>query len=511
MFHLALRIVFVVLLAVSPASSALATDLLDNGMTNTVNSASTDLAVTDGATATVLDVVDGAEIAEIPDPEENSGRSVGVSGTSILNLAGGQLVGSLSLGDSAIANISGGIIGNDLSAEGDGVSIAMSGGLIDDDVFLGGGTFTMSGGEVGDQFFATGTSKVILTDIAGPINDDLFIQDMASLEMAGSSLGDELFVQGNATATITGGYIDDDLNANDDAMITVAFVEIDDSVDAAGNGIIEFQNGIVHGGFEAADNSTINVTKGTFESIFSDGEVAVAVGGSLSIEGGTFGTPGVNDGGFVGSTLGGTVNFVGGEIAGLADGTAPTALVNATLNGITNLSGITFDELILEAGNSGILNVDEVTASSIEVKSIAAGSVQISSGQSAELSITSEIQGAVTLTGGEFGDIEATLDTESVLTIVGGSFTVNGVALEDVDATFGDADAFIEDTGELRLVAGTISGTLADGHAFDLAFTRSFAGGNASQIFLQTVPEPSSLALGMVSLLGLFGIRRSRN
>lgn len=491
--------------------TGLGTDVLDNGAENTVSAESVDLEVRDGGGPTTLNIVDGAVIAAVPEedpPLTNEGRSVGVFGSSILNLLGGQTAGSVQLSDNAVATLSGGMIGNDLSL-GQSSSATLTGtARIDDDTFVAdNAVFTMNGGEVNDQFLVDGSAHLTLTATAGPINDDLFIRGNARLDMAGGTLGDELFVQNNAVATITGGYIDDDLNANQDAVITVSGLEIDDSVDTSDNGVVHFNSGTVNGGFEAVGNSTINVAGGTFENIFSDGEVVLAGGGTINITGGTFGTAGATAEGGVSSSLGGTLNWTGGEIAGVDDGMAPTATVGAVLNGVTNVSNIQFGPLVLDAANNGTVNASDFTAQELTVTSIAGGSVELSGGEATAVTIASELGGTVRLSGGTFGAMTATLESESVLTIVGDGFLVNGIPVAELDETLNDPDAFIEETGELRLVAGEIEGTLLDGSPFGMTFSRAFAPAPGARLFL--VPEPRSLTL-MSCLLMVFLARARR-
>ena len=471
-------------------------------LAQTIDSASD--AVSIGPDAGTLSIVEGAMIGENAD-----GLSIIATGSGVVNMTGGEAAGTAAISAGATATLSGGLIGNDLTLDGGTVTLSGT-GRIEDDVRVSMGTFTLTGGGVvNDQFFATGSSSITLSDTAGPINDDLFIQETAKLSMAGAELGDELFVQNNATATISGGYIDDDLNANDDAVINVSFVEVDDSVDTSGNGVVNFADGIVNGGFEAGGNSTINISAGQFENILSDGEVILASGGTINISGGTFGTAGVDEGGPIGSSLGGTLNFSGGSVAGLAEGTAPTATFNAVLNGKTNVSAGQFDALVLEGGNSGVLNADNYSASSVSVNSIAAAEVNVLGGSADELEILAELGGFVRLEGGEFGSISAELNTEGVLTIVGTDFAFAGTPVEELDALLNDPGAFIEETGELRLIAGELTGTLADGNDFTLSFSREFIPLPGARVFL-VIPEPSTSLLLIAGLGMVLPVRHRR-
>lgn len=491
------------------SSAALATNLFDNGAANTLNTASEDVSVADstGGMPTTLTIADGAVIATVPDED----LSILVSGSSILNFEGGEAAGTLTANDSAVVTVSGGQIGEDLEVNG-GVFTLSGTGRVDDDVRFAGGTFTMNdGGEVNDQFFVTGSANLTLGATAGPINDDLFIRDTANLNMAGATLGDELFVQGDATANITGGYVDDDLNANDNAVINVSFLEVDDSVDASGNGLVNFSAGIVNGGFEAVGSSIINVSGGTFENILSDGEVVLAGGGTINISGGTFGTAGVDDGGAIGSSLGGTLNLTGATVAGVAEGTAPTATINAVLNGETNVSNVAFGDLVLEAANSGTLTADDFTANGVAANALSGGVVIIEGGDADSLTIATDLGGDVLLTGGSFDEISAGLvGAGSSLTIIGDEFTYNGTPIADVDALLGDSGAFIEETGELRTVSGTIAGVLADGSDFSISFNREFVPVPGAQVFLQAVPEPNGQLLLVMASLALLAVRRRK-
>jgi hypothetical protein len=494
-----------------------ATTIINDGQETTINAAVEDIEVRDGpgpaVDATTVNLVDGAVIAAVPEQDPalpNEGRSIGLFENSILNMSGGQAEGSLEVADQAVANISGGTIGNDVSLTGDARLELSGAGMIDDDVNVAGNaTWVMSGGEVGDQFFVDGSATVTLTPTAGPINDDLFIRENARLEMNGSSLGDELFVQGNATAVITGGVIDDDLNANDDAVITVSSVQLEDSIDTSDNGVVNFNGGVVNGGLEAVDSSVINVAGGTFENIFSDGEVALAAGGTINITGGTFGTAGASDDeAIVGSSLSGTLTFENAIIAGVADRTAPTATVSAALNGLTTLANVDFGDLNLQARNGGRVTATSFNAASLGVTTLGGGTVEIDGGSAEELSVSAELSGEVQLSGGDFGDISVELLSDSMMTIAGTSFTYNGIPVEDLNDVL-DPDAFNEETGELRPIAGDVAGLLLDGSPFSLTYSRQFGNiGGTGQARLFLIPEPTSATAALLAALGLIALVR---
>lgn len=485
-------------------------NVFENGAENTLDTASEDVVVRDGATPTTLNVVEGALISPVPaqdPPLPEEGRAIGLFGSSVLNFSAGEAAGTLQINDTAVANISGGAIGEDL--EQNGGTVSFSGGTVADDVFVNAGTFNLSGGEIGDQFFVDGTATLNIADTAGPVNDDLFIRGDAVLTMAGAQLGDELFVQNNAMATITGGYIDDDLNANDAARITVDFVEIDDSVDTSETGFVRFNDGIVNGGFEAAGDSVIEIAGGTFENVATGGEVVLAAGGTINITGGTFGSGGDADGS-IGASLGGVLNFSGGQASGLADGVASETTLGAVLGSTVNLSGGEFDVLALEAGNAGLVVAGGFTASAVSVSTQSEGLVQLVDGVAEGLTVTADLEGIVELSGGSFSDISVSLDGASQMTILGSDFAVNGFSLDELDGALNDENAYNEQTGALGLVAGEITGVLKDGSPFTLQFTRSFLPLDAAST-IRVIPEPSSsMLLALPLMFSLALIRRRR-
>ncbi|QDS96933.1 hypothetical protein HG15A2_01920 [Adhaeretor mobilis] len=458
MVSIALNLAFV--------SDAQATVMINNGGLNNISTPSEDLDVSNGAgaTSTVLNIMDGADIGVNGD-----GRSVGLSEQSVLNFSGGIAQGGITMTGNSIANLTGSSdISGDISADGNSELQINSNASVGGEVFIeGNATASFLGGEV--EVFGIG---------------------------------------GAATATINGGSINDDLVAEGDAIVTVHDVFVNDDVDAGDSGVVHLMGGLFDEDVTAAGNSTINISGGDYVRIFSDGAALTAEQGTINVTGGIFGETGVDDGGLALATLGGTLNFDGAEIAGTTEDMAPTAAFSAALNGKVNLSNVDFGNLVVETSTNGTVNLGEITAKDISATVFGGGELNILSGEADSLSIFAELAGEINLRGGDFGDSLVTLESESILTVFGSDLTFNGTPVEDLNAVLG-AGAFDEATGKLGTIAGDLAGVLADGSAFSLSFSRSFIPPTASQVFLVQVPEPSTTVLLSCLLMGLAMKKRS--
>jgi hypothetical protein len=341
----------------------------------------------------------------------------------------------------------------------------------------------------------------------GVVGGELLVDGDGSVEFEGGEVN--VFVAaGNASALISGGSIGDALEVSENSQVNILDVDISDDVDAFHNALLNLQGGTFGEDVTASDMAALHITGGSFPAIFSDGAELTASQGTVSVTGGMFGEPGVSDGGRGVATLGGHLVFQGAEIAGANDGTAPIAEFSSVLNGLVEISEVRFGELLLEAANSGTINLQDVVADSIQISALAGGVTNILGGHAASVTAMAEIGGAVNLQGGSFEEFSVTLLSESILTITGHSFTFNGTPIDELDAVLGDPDAFIEETGELRVVAGDLAGILADGSTFGLQFSREFTPLPGARVFL--VPEPAGWSL-MVWMLGLAACRIVRS
>jgi hypothetical protein len=199
------------------------------------------------------------------------------------------------------------------------------------------------------------------------------------------------------------------------------------------------------------------------------------------------------------------VSFSGATVAGQMDGNAPPASFSGVLNGRVNLSNAQFGDLALEAGNGGRLDADNIGADNISVHTLGGGVVNIEGADAETLEIFAELGGFVNLKGGNFGEIDVTLETDSMMAIYGHSFTYLGTPVEMLPA-----DAFVEETGELRTIGGDLAGILRDGAPFSMTYSRQFFPLPGARVFLVQVPEPATVTLMLTLPAGLIGIRRSR-
>jgi hypothetical protein len=449
-----------VVLAAAPAvflfhaSPGRATTLtLADGGSTTIDAASPDVEVRDGpgVAPTTLNVVDGAVIGTSDIVED---QSVGVFEHSILQMSGGELEGNLNVMGESLATISGGAVAGETHVEG--------------------------------------AARLNLSDV-GTLEGDVAVEGAGRFVMTGGTIEGEIAFDDDAMGDFSGGTLEDTLAAEGNAVIDVHFVTTEDNVEAADDAVVNFFNGEVGGSVEAEGNAVINIHGGAFPAVFSDGEAVVATGAAIHITGGVFGEAGVNDGGFVRAGLNGLLNFTGAIIDGADNGTAPTAVISAALNGEVNVSGVDFSDLVLEGGNNGVVNVVDVTAGDVTVSTIAGGEVNILGGEFDVLKVLAELDSFVNIRGGDFLDADLDAQSRSVIRIRGSSFTVNGQPAE---------------FGNILQVAGLVEGTLADGSAFAATFRRQFNPvANAAQIVLVAVPEPCVAVLAVGAILGLAWLR----
>lgn len=387
--------------------------------------------------------------------------------TTTLNVLSGADIPGIKALETSVLNISGGTVQNNVSVE-DQATFQMTGGTVL-------GIVELSGNAQGQ--FQGGTVTVFGLD-------------------------------GQARATVDGGQIDDDMDALGTSELTVLNTFVNDDVDAGDQGVMHLRGGVFDEDVTASDAAIINISGGQFVRIFSREASLVANQGTVNVTGGTFGTSGRNEGGAVVATLGGVVNFANAQIAGLAESKSPTATLSAALNGVVNVNNVAFGQLALEAKNGGALTLHEFSAKEVSATVVAGGILNLLGGQGEELMISAELGSQVTLRGGDFDHFQSELQTGAEMRVYGTSFVVNGIPITELDQVLGDSNAFVEETGELRLVGGTIVGKYLDGTSFQLDFTRGFASQPPARIFL--VPEPVSGGLAAVGCLAWILIGRRR-
>jgi hypothetical protein len=230
----------------------------------------------------------------------------------------------------------------------------------------------------------------------------------------------------------------------------------------------------------ATDNAVVNVTGGTqSENVVSDGNSVVNLTNANVLDDlEAFGdsTTNVYSGNFDEDVEAGdaaVVNIYGGAFGtGFEDG----GQITSEGDSVINIFGGTFTGPFLAADE------DDPSETLYDVEALEGGSVHIHGGL---------------FQGGPDGMFEIFADFFSTITIYGLDFEVNG---------------FPAGPGPIPNAGGTISGTLADGTPFHVdSFTREFLPVNeAGQIILVNVPEPATLGLWLLGLVGIAAARRCR-
>jgi hypothetical protein len=442
----------------------LATIILNNGMINAINAASEDLEVSNGPG-------DSSTIANVM-----TGTDIGVNDDDF----------SIVLLQDSVLLFSGGVAEGDVSVEGNSVAFLL-------------GTAT-----VGGNLTLADDSELQFSDMA-LVEGDIELDDNAMADFSGGTVEGEVVVAGDATAIFTGGTFEDTIVGEDNAVIHFVMGTAEDNVEAADDAVIHISGGEVQGSVESVDDATVSITGGAFPAIFSDGEDLLAEGGTLHVTGGLIGEAGEDGGGSVIATINGRVTFTGVEIAGVADGTAPTASFSSRANSVLDLSNVAVGDLSLNATTSGTLNVDNVTADEVTASMLGGGTINLNSGEAASLDVVSEVGSNLNLRVGDFGDMTVALKSMSVLRVFGDSFTFLGIPVESLPA-----EGYDPLTGELFAIGGTLAGVLADGTSFSMTFSRQFSPPDqAAHIFL--VPELSTAVLGFLALASFLAGRPRRN
>lgn len=472
-------------------------DVYDSGLAEEIAIPSIDIQVRDsaGGDPTTVTLRTGAQIGFQLNPDgslfidpgtmqpvkSNSTQSVLVAGTSILVMLDGETADSVSATENSIVSLEGGVIGDDVSASDNaqvfilnsefddllmsGSSVVqMSGGSIDNPEVGGNSLFAFTGGEVDDLFGLENGIVVIAANAL--VGDDAFFNGNSRLIASGGEFSDELQFFDNSAGFFTGGYVDDDLVVADNAFVEIQDFTVGDTIEASGT-------------------STTTINGGSFGAIEASGNFVS--GPTVNLNGGTTES--------VSAFLGGTVNI---GAATLPDGTT----VSAALNGTVNLNGTMAEGLVVEASNNSRATIEDVAATDLSVSATSGGLVSVQGGMGDTIDMLGDLNGELFWSGGLFEFATARVQDRSTLTVSGGQFAYNGIPIADLNATLGDG-AYDPVTGELRTVAGILSGVLADGSPFSLNFSRQFAPvANQGRIFLASVPEPTSVVTTVLALAG---------
>jgi hypothetical protein len=443
---------------------ATATTILSNGMINDINGPSDDIALSNGPgdSSTIANVMAGADISANDDDL------------------------SIALLQNSVLLFSGGVAQGDVSVEGNSVAFLQ-------------GTAT-----IGGNLSIADNGELQFSD-ASLVEGDVELDDNATADFSGGTVVGEVVVAGDATAMFTGGTFEDTIVGEDNGVITIEFAIAEDNVEAADDAVIHILGGEVLGSVESVGSAVVNISGGAFPAIFSDGEELVAEGGTIHVTGGVFGEAGVDDGGSAIATVGASLRFQGAEIAGVEDGIAPLVSFSSRLNGVVEISDVAFGDLELEALNGGKISVDDFSAGSVSVTMFAGATVDVEGGEADSLDVFAELGSFINLRGGNFEDVDVTLETDSILTVYGNSFTYLGIPIELLPE-----DGFIEETGELRGVSGTLAGVLRDGSPFSLSFSRQISPLPGARVFLVQVPEPATASIGLLVATALIFGRLSR-
>lgn len=462
--------------------SAFGTTIFSDGMLNVITQPIDDIEVRDNVGGSPSLVVNnGSQVGYqlnldgtlFLDPvtnlpvSSNSSQSIAAFDTSIVAIAGGQTADSVVANDISRIAIFSGTIGDDIIANDDSSAsiaggtaddvlvrdnavVVMSAGSVDTVQTSGTATFRFTGGRLDDIENATGASRVFVSGSA-KIDDDAFFFGTSRLEATGGQFDDELQFFDNTTAYINGANVDDDLVVANNAVVDIDYITIADAIEASGDSTTNFHGGVI-GNLIVGDRAVVNMSGGRVKDV-----IQVGPGGTVIATGGEFGSQ-----------------------------------VTASLNARVELLGGTASSIDLSAQSGGSLLLDGLVADAINI-GVLAGVAEIAGGSAGSLDVFAELEGEVFISGGVFasGDLEAR--TGSVITIYGKEFSVLGMP-----APF----------GVIPFVAGNIVGTLADGSPIDVTFRRDFGLGNAAQIVLVNLPEPSAGLMAALAIPAVWSGRR---
>lgn len=498
---------------------AFAATILNDGSFHVVNSASDDLIVqNDGANATVLSVVPGADVAAFDDmddmvdlPEE--GRSIAVFDTSVLIFSGGVVQGRIETSGSSASVLVGTALANDDVIVSENATMQISSnaviggaldisgtaqvdfiaGEVDDLLIAGDASVDITAGFIDDDLIAEGNAVVTMAP-SGRVDDDAFFEGSSRLETTGGQFDDELQFYDTSTGYFNGGVVNDDLVVADDASVVIDNFQVDDTIEAEGSSTTII-NGGVFANVEAAGDSVVTINGGSFSP---EGGVTGAFGGLVTVNGGEFGTAGGTEPVEL-AAVQGVLDFSGATIAGSGDDTAPTTEVDASIGGLADLSGVAFGDLSVQAATGALIDLTDTTADAVSVNLEASNAI-IDMSSADELNLTAQLGSNAIIRGGDYDSGVVQSLSGSLVEIRGFDFFVNGIEVAAVPALFVD--------GSIPFANGVVTGFLTDHQPFEFTFARGFTAG--TQIVLVQAPEPSTMMLSVLGLIGLTGRARRR-
>ncbi|MGD9635460.1 MAG: hypothetical protein AB7G28_00500 [Pirellulales bacterium] len=304
---------------------------------------------------------------------------------------------------------------------------------------------------------------------AGQTAFSVNVRDTSVFNMSGGSLFDELFLFNSSSAHLTGGSIGDDLTPDNNASVLVTSVTVNDDVEAHGGSTMTINGGSFDEDVESLDNAVITINGGTFQTGADAASVSASGSSTINIHAGVFGSGSTTGSGGFNATDTAVINIFGGDIA------KQTAGLNASANGVINVYGLGSQPASINTVGGGVINFREGSLQSL-----------VAHGPGVKLSGTD----------GSLSSIIA--EDSSVIRIFGTGFKgFNGA----VDLPY----------GPIPFAAGNLTGTLADGTPItSVSFSRNLlAGGTRGVIIL--VPEPGSIALALLPLLGAVAYRGRRS
>lgn len=303
---------------------------------------------------------------------------------------------------------------------------------------------------------------------AGQTAFSVNVRDTSVFNMSGGSLFDELFLFNNSSAHLSGGSIGDDLTPDNNATVLVTFVTVNDDVEAHGGSTITINGGNFDEDIESLDTAVITINGGTFQTGTDAASVSASGSSVINIHAGVFGSGTTTGSGGFNATDNAVINIFGGDIA------KQTAGLNASGNGVINVYGIGSQPASINTTGGGVIHFLE-------------GSLQnlVARGPGVKLSGTD----------GSLASIVA--EDSSVIRIYGSGFKAfNGA----VDLPY----------GPIPFAAGNLTGTLADGTPItSVSFSRNLVSGGTRGVII-LVPEPSTVAIALLPLVGVVLHRRRR-
>ncbi|TWT36457.1 hypothetical protein KOR34_13630 [Posidoniimonas corsicana] len=470
----------------SPAAT-----IYSNGAVNLISTASPDVEAQDGpgATSTILNVVSGADIAAAPSGDPNEGRSIGLTGSSVLLFSGGSAAGDIQAADNSVAFIVGSAsVGGNIEATGAAeVQISSSANIGGNLLISGAATATMFGGVIDD--LEAGDDAVVTFSSTARVDDDAFFTGSSRLVASGGRFDDELQFFDNTSAHFTGGEVNDDLVVAGSAQVVIDYFQVDDTIEASDSSHTTINGGLISN-VEAAGNSVVEINGGVFAP---EGGAIGSFGGRVTATGGVFGVAGSTDAIEIPAVAGGAVRISGVEVAGAGDGMAPPAVIANSLNGSVELNSMRLGDLSVNTITGASTTLRDLVAGAVAVE-LQAGTGEIDITSADSLSVTADLGSRLDIKGGDFGASDLRVLGGSSVRIFGSDFLVNGIV------PVGSSQfPYVVPFG-----SGSISGTLADGSAFSTTFARAF-GGNTEIVL---IPEPASATLVLLAAASALMRRR---